>query len=55
LSFREKASRSLIPDSKEMNMEIDQNSRRFVLVLLPGTGGTGTGATGVGTRGSEKQ
>jgi hypothetical protein len=50
LSFREKASRSLIPDSKEMNMEVDQNSRRFVLVLIPGTG-----ATGVGTRGSEKQ
>jgi hypothetical protein len=50
LSFREKASRSLIPDAKEMNMEIDQNSRRFVLVLIPGTGGTG-----VPTRGSEKQ
>jgi len=38
-----------------MNMEIDQKFRRFVWVLIPGTGATGAGATEVGTRRSEKQ
>jgi len=33
-----------------MNMEIDEKSRRFVFVLIPGAG-----ATGAGARGGEKQ